>query len=136
MKTHRFASVSPLRAALVALAVTAALAGSGCMVVATGTAGAGTVAYLGRELQASLPQDYENVVDATRAALNGLGFTRVSENKDALKTVFISRAAPDQKVAVIVTNAGQKSTTVSIEVGVFGDREMSMSVLGRIKSRL
>lgn len=136
MKIHRFASLSSPRALLVALAITTALASSGCMIVAAGAAGAGTVAYLGRELQANLPNDYDSVVDATREALKGLEFARVSENKDALKAVFISRTALDKKVAIIVTNAGRKSTMVSVQVGHFGDRELSMSVLDKIKSLL
>lgn len=136
MNTHRTSLLASPRVLLAALLVAVTVASSGCVLMAGAAAGAGTVAYMGRELQANLPSDYAKVVDATRLALKELEFARVSENKDALKAVFVSRTALDKKVEVTVTNAGKKSTNITIQVGFIGDRELSMAILEKIKSLL
>jgi hypothetical protein len=108
---------------------------SGCVLAAAG-AGAGAVAYVRGELEANIDADYDRVVEATRSAVADLEFARVSENKDALKAVMISRTAMDKKVEITVANSGKKLTNIKIRVGVFGDEQLSMSVLDKIKSRL
>lgn len=108
---------------------------TGCVLVAAG-AGAGTVAYVRGELNTNVGHDYGKVVDATRRALKDLEFARVSENKDALKAVFVSRTALDKKVEVTVTRQGDKSTQVQIRVGLFGDEQLSVAILDKIKSVL
>ena len=119
-------------AALLGLSLTAL---SGCILAAAG-AGAGAVAYVRGELEANVDHDYNAVVEATRGALADLEFARVSENKDALKAVMISRTAMDKKVEVTLSNSGKKLTNIKIRVGVFGDEQVSMSILDRIKGRL
>ncbi|MBI3884266.1 MAG: DUF3568 family protein [Opitutae bacterium] len=136
MNPHRTPSRVPFRALLAALLVAATVANSGCVLMAGAAAGAGAVAYAGRELQANQPADYAKVVDATRLALKELEFARVSENKDALKAVFVSRTALDKKVEITVTNAGKNATNLTIQVGLFGDRELSLAILEKIKSLL
>ncbi len=108
---------------------------SGCILAAAG-AGAGAVAYVRGELQANLNRDYGKVVDAARGALKELEFAKVSENKDALKAVMIYRTALDKKVEVAVTNSGKQLTNIKIRVGVFGDEQLSLSILEKIKASL
>lgn len=119
-----------------ALLLAALPALSGCFAVVAAGAGAGTVAYVRGELETSLGDNYSKVVDATRTALKELEFARVSENKDALKAVFVSRTALDKKVEVTVEKVGDKSTKVKIRVGLFGDEQLSVSILDKIKSNL
>lgn len=108
---------------------------SGCILAAAG-AGAGAVAYVRGELEANLDNDYNAVVEASRGALADLEFARVSENKDALKAVMISRTAMDKKVEVTVSSSGKSLTNIKIRVGIFGDEQLSISILDRIKARL
>ena len=136
MNSHRTSILTLPRVLLAALLVAVTVASSGCVLMAGAAAGAGAVAYMGRELQANQSADYSKVVAATRLALKEFEFARVSENKDALKAVFVSRTALDKKVEVTVTNAGKKSTNITIRVGLFGDRELSMAILEKIKSLL
>ena len=136
MNSTRFSSVPFVRALLAALLATAILAGAGCSLISSSPAGSGTVAYSGRELQANLPVDYTKVVDAVRLSIKELEFAKVSENKDALKAVFVARTALDKKVEITVFNAGKKSTNVTIQVGFIGDRELSLAILEKIKSLL
>jgi hypothetical protein len=107
----------------------------GCIAVAAG-AGAGAVAYVRGDLEANLEQDYTQVIKAARKAVDDLEFAKVSENKDALKAVLISRTAMDKKVEIIVTNSGKTLTNIKIRVGLIGDQELSMKILDKIKARL
>jgi hypothetical protein len=125
-----------LRSLLLAVCAAAALAGStGCVVVAAG-AGAGAVAYVRGDLDTTVNADYEKVVSAAREAVSELEFAKVSDNKDALKAVLVSRTAQDKKVEITLQNTGKKITNVKIRVGVFGDEQLSISILDKIKSNL
>ena len=108
---------------------------SGCVLAAAG-AGAGAVAYVRGDLEANLDSDYQKVVDAAHSAVSDLEFARVSENKDALKAVLVSRTAMDKKVEISITKSANKLTNIKIRIGIFGDEEMSRTILDRIKARL
>ena len=129
---------SPSRYILLLLTVTAAAVISttgGCLAAAAG-AGAGAVAYIRGDLEATLPNDFNKVVAATKESIGQLEFAKVSENKDALKAIFIARTALDKKVEITLTNSGKKQTGVKIRVGIFGDEQLSMAILDKIKSDL
>lgn len=109
---------------------------TGCLVVAAGAAGAGTVAYIRGELSSTLDTPYESAVRATNRGLQALEFARISENKDALTAIVIYRTADDKKVEVKVTKVTETTTKVAIRVGIFGDEKLSMTVLDKIKENL
>jgi Protein of unknown function (DUF3568) len=83
-----------------------------------------------------VPADYEKVVAAAREAVEQLEFARVSDNKDALKAVIVARTALDKKVEITLQSGGKKVTNVKIRVGVFGDEQLSIAILDKIKSNL
>jgi hypothetical protein len=109
---------------------------TGCLVAAAGAAGAGTVAYLRGELSSTLDAPYENAVRASNRGLQALEFAKISENKDALTAILISRTADDKKVEVKVTKVTESTSRVQIRVGIFGDEALSLTVLERIKEHL
>ena len=117
-------------------ATSVAVMQSGCLLVAAGAAGAGTVAYVRGELTAALSNGYESVVRASNRAIDGLQFKKISEAKDALKAVLIARTADDKKVEITITKESDALTKVEIRVGVFGDERLSLTVLDKIKARL
>ena len=108
---------------------------SGCLAVAAG-AGAGVVAYVRGDLETTLANDYNPVVDATRKAIKDLEFVKVSDNKDAFRAEIIARTALDKKVEISLTNAGKNLTNIKIRVGVFGDEQLSLAILEKIKAGL
>ncbi len=118
-----------------ALAATVALH-SGCVVVAAGAAGAGAVAYIRGELDASLGNNYEAVVKAANRTISQLEFAKIGTRKDALSANLTARTAQDKKVEIIVTKSGDALTRVQIRIGVFGDEQMSMTILDKIKANL
>ncbi|GAB1487835.1 hypothetical protein MASR2M8_02760 [Opitutaceae bacterium] len=129
-------SLSPLRVTAV-LALTA-LVGlqSGCLVVAAGAAGAGTVAYIRGGLEASLSGSHAAVIAATNKAVSDLKFARISESQDALTATIIARTADDKKIEIKVVRVSDTLSKVEIRVGIFGDEFVSISILDRIKANL
>lgn len=108
---------------------------SGCVVAAVG-AGAGAVAYIRGELEATLDSSLNVAVKATNRAIGQLEFAKVSEKKDALSANLIARTAQDKKVEIDLIKVGDKVTKVKIRVGVFGDEAVSMAILEKIKQGL
>jgi hypothetical protein len=131
--TTRFAQYRSIFTALLMIGSLAVL--PGCIVMAVG-AGAGAVAYVRGELNATLDKDYNLVVKATAQALKELEFAKVSENKDALQAVFVARTALDKKVEIKLGNPGNKLTTIKIRVGIIGDEALSQAILAKIKALL
>lgn len=109
---------------------------SGCLVAAAGVAGAGTVAYIRGELSSTLDAPYENVVRASNRGIQQLEFAKISENKDALTAIIISRTADDKKIEVKVSKISDSTTRIQIRVGVFGNEALSLTVLDKIKENL
>lgn len=113
---------------------------TGCVVVAVGAAGvagAGAVAYVRGDLQASLPNGYESVVRASSKAIDQLQFKKVEDNHDVLKAVLVARTGgDDKKVVITVTRESDENTKVVIRVGFFGDQALSMTILEKIKANL
>jgi hypothetical protein len=94
------------------------------------------VAYVRGELRANLSNDYDKVVDAARGAIKNLEFAKVSENKDALNAELVARTALDKKIVISISNSGKQLTNIKIRVGVFGNEQLSMSILDKIKAGL
>ncbi len=136
MKTNfraRFAFSLPI----LGLAIVLVFPGlSGCIAVAAGAgaAGVGVVAYARGDLEASMAKDYNSVVDATRVAIKELEFAKVSDNKDAFKALLVARTALDKKVEITIVNSGKNLTNIKIRVGVFGDEQLSLAILEKIKA--
>jgi hypothetical protein len=119
-----------LAAALLAASLT------GCVAVVAGAAGAGTVAWVRGELEATLDVSYEKAATAANLAIKQLQFAKISEKKDALTAILIARTAEDRKVEIKVIKVGDQSAKVQIRVGVFGDEALSLTILDKIKTNL
>ncbi len=119
-----------LAAALLAASLT------GCVAVVAGAAGAGTVAWVRGELEATLDANYEKAATAANLAIEQLQFAKISEKKDALTAILIARTAEDRKVEIKVIKVGDQSAKVQIRVGVFGDEALSLTILDKIKTNL
>jgi hypothetical protein len=119
-----------LAAALLAATLT------GCVAVVAGAAGAGTVAWVRGELEATLDANYEKAAPAANLAIQQLQFAKISEKKDALTAILIARTAEDKKVEIKVSKIGDQSARVQIRVGFFGDEALSLTIFDKIKSNL
>jgi ABC-type glycerol-3-phosphate transport system substrate-binding protein len=129
MKTLLKFLLVPLAAVLLAVL-------TGCVPVAAGAAGAGTVAWMNGRLDATLESDFESVVKATNAAIKDLQFAKISENKDALEAILIVRTAADKKIEIKIFKVADKAAKVQIRVGFFGDQPLELTFLDKIKGNL
>jgi hypothetical protein len=119
-----------------ALAVTLTLT-TGCFVLAAGAAaGAGTVAYVRGELDATLDRNYEATVRGANLAIQQLEFAKTSEAKDAISDVIKGRTGQDKRVEIDVTRLGDNLTRVQIRIGIFGDEMISRTILDKMKQNL
>jgi hypothetical protein len=113
--------------------------GSGCFLVAVGAAGAagaGTVAYIKGELDATLPSDLRSVDSATQRAIGQLSFAFVSDAADALNSDIVARTASDEKIEIKLLKQADNTTKVEIRVATFGDEPVSRVILDHIKANL
>lgn len=99
-------------------------------------AGAGTVALLRGELEASLGGNLDQTNGAVNRAIEELKFVRFSETKDALLALTVVRKVADHRLTVRQDVVGEKLTRVRIRVGVFGDEKLSRTLLDRIQAKL
>jgi hypothetical protein len=109
---------------------------SGCLAVAAGAAGAGTVAYIRGELNTSLSSSLDAVDRAANRAAEQLRFAKINESADALARVITLRTAEDKKIEVRLTRTTDTLTQVRIRVGVFGDEAISRVLLDKINANL
>lgn len=127
----RFTRIAVAAGALGLLSLT-----TGCVAVAAaGAAGAG-VAWIRGALETNLDRDLDRVYRASQKALRGLEFAVVSEAKTGVDAQLIARTAMDKKVEILLKPAGSSATHISIRIGVFGDEQMALSILDRIKAEL
>jgi len=126
-----------LSAALALLALS--MATSGCFLVAVGAggaAGAGAVAYIRGELDASLGNRYDSVVGAADSAIGQLQFAKIRESRDAFSSEIIARTAEDRKIDIVIAKEADALTKVRIRIGFFGDEEKSRAILDRVRANL
>lgn len=107
---------------------------AGCVVVAAGAAGAGVVAYVRGELETTLEGRLDAVHKAAGRAISQLEFNQISDQKDALTAVVVARTAQDKKIEITLTRVGDNLTKVQIRVGIFGDEDVSRTILDKIKA--
>jgi hypothetical protein len=123
---------------LVILLVSAAVSVGGCVaaVVAAGAGAAGTVAYMGGDLEAVESRSLADVYEATLKAVEQLELSTTRESKDALSAVIIARDAQDKKVTIKLRASTEETTKISIRVGVFGDETKSRLIYQKIRDNL
>lgn len=138
MKTESLAACSrKITAVVVACLTLVALPlFSGCVVVAAGAAGAGAVAYVRGEMQASVEHDLDTTFQAAQRALKALQFARIEDKKSGVDAQLISRTALDKRVEIKLKKVTDGLTKVQIRVGVVGDQELSLTILEKIKAEL
>ncbi len=112
------------------------LLGSGCFMIAAGAAGAGTVAYIRGELDATVSGDVSAVYAATNASLQQLQFAKINEGKSAVDAEITARTGQDTKIEIKLNRTTDNLTRVRIRIGVFGDESLARLILDKIKTNL
>ena len=139
--TNTMSPKSKFIARLIALLAGAALIAtvmlsSGCFAVAAGAGAGAAVAYVRGDLDATLKANYDKSVRAVEKAIDQLKLAKVSEEKNALKAVIITRNAADVKIEMHIERLADDATKLKIRVGTFGNDELQLEVLDRVKKNL
>jgi hypothetical protein len=97
------------------------------------TAGSGTASYVRGELDASLGNGLDSVVDALNSVIPQFQLSKVSETRDASSVVIIARTAHDRPVEFRIAAAGGNVTKVAILVG---DEALARAIFEKTKANL
>ena len=113
-----------------------ALGLSGCAYVVAGVVGAGIGLGTYKYVDGNLERDYlgpmPKVWEATVAALDDLKVTTDVQEKDYFGGLIKGIMYDGTKVTVKLKRESDSSTEVGVRVGLFGDREISETIHGKI----
>ncbi len=118
-----------------ALSLMAILATPGCVVAAAG-AGAGGAAYALGKLVVLVDSPVKEAAAAAEGALKDLDIAVTESRATALDAEIRGKTAQNDSVAVYVERKTEKSSEITIRIGVFGDEAKSRAIMDKIKSRL
>jgi hypothetical protein len=114
------------------LLVYAAVMVQGCVVAAVGVGAVGTVAYIRGDLEAVESASFDEVYVVTRAVLEELKLNVIKDSKDAISAVIVALDAEDKKITIKLSGTTQRTTEISIRVGLFGDESKSRLIYQKI----
>ncbi|MEM4658467.1 MAG: DUF3568 family protein [Candidatus Methanosuratincola sp.] len=124
---------------LLAFLVLSSIGLGGCAAVVLGGAaagaGAGTVAYIKGELQATEGVPIDRAWSAARGAVEEMKFVVTSEERDAVKGRINALGVDNRKIQISLNRKSESVTQVNIRVGVFGDEAVSRLILERMRAR-
>jgi len=107
----------------------------GCVVAAVG-AGAGTVAYVRGDLESVESHTLDEVYTATKKAVEKLELHLIEAKKDAMTGEVEVRDAQDKKILIKLAATAEKTTKISIRVGLFGSETKSRLIYDEIRENL
>jgi hypothetical protein len=90
--------------------------------------GIGTYKFVEGRLEREYPLSYSRAWDATNAALENLQISISKSNKGNTKGSIDAVRRDGKKVLVSLKDRGQGVTTISVRVGMFGDRSLAENV--------
>lgn len=105
----------------------------GCVVVAAGAAGGGTVAYVKGELQDTLVTPIEPATAAAEKAIADFGLATEATSKSGLVSQFVTRLADGTRIVIKLESMAPDVTRVGVRVGLMGDKALSRRILDGIK---
>jgi hypothetical protein len=126
----------PLRLTVLFLFLPLLLATSGCVAVAVGGAAAGTVAWIRGALEVAVDSPIDKVGKAATEAMTEMKFSVISSKVDVVSGAIVARTAQDVKVEIRLNKITEKSTKVSIRVGIFGDQALSQQIYDALRENL
>lgn len=121
---------------LVILLTGTTFSGQGCMIVAVGVGAAGTIAYVRGDLQAAESEPIDVVYEATLRALRDLELHATRKSKDRLAAEITTHDAQDKDIRIKLKASTDKTTQLSIRVGVFGSETKSRLIYEKIRDNL
>jgi len=108
---------------------------SGCVFLFAGAAGAGTVAYVGGDLEITSEKSVDEVYAAVEATCKELEFD-IFEHEKKEFTGMVMAMSDFGKVTIRVKGKSPDETHVSVRVGTFGDKGASKLIMDKLKPKI
>jgi len=112
------------------------LSGTSCFWLVVGGAGAGTYRYIKGDLTRNYAVDLDRAFDASRQAMKSLSISLTDQQKDSLGAVLKGERSDGSSVKIVLEPAAGNSTTITVRVGVMGNRRMAGEVHEKIQASL
>ncbi len=110
---------------------------SGCVALLVGAAaGAGGIAYIKGTLEKNFDRPVKRAHKATLAALKDLKLVIKEEELNQHSSKIKAEYPDETKVYIDITALTEKSSTIKIRVGIFGDQDKSQMILNAVMKRL
>ena len=87
-------------------------------------------------IKAALAANPASVTEAAKEVLDGLDLIIISSQSTAIDGRVIARTAQDVKVRIDSKSVGDKVSEVFIRVGTLGDKDLSLTILDKMKQEL
>ena len=135
MKPKRWGQWRTVGLAVLMLISCGILAGCGAIIVGA-AAGAGAVAYIRGELEATEQAPIGEVFAATKAAVDDLEFKVLSADADAYEGKVRAETARGKDISIALERESDTVTTIRIRVDLIGDEDLSRLIHDRIREHL
>ncbi len=110
---------------------------SGCYAVVLGAAaGAGSVAYVKGRIEKNFDRPVKKVNAATLSALKGLDIFVISDELTTHESEIKGEYDDGKEVKIKIIALTEKSSKITIRVGVLGNEEKSLEVLNAVIKKL
>ena len=101
--------------------------------MAGGAAGIGAIAFIGGELKSTEEVSLDRAWNATEKAMDEMGFTVKSKEKDALSARLIARLVSGKQTTINLKKESDRFIEISIRIGMFGNEFLSQRILDTIR---
>ena len=121
--------------AMLAVALFLVMVPSGCVFLFAGAAGAGTMAYVGGDMETTSKKSVDEVYAAVEATCKELEFEVFEQEKKEF-TGMVMAMSDFGKVTIRVKGKSPEETYVSVRVGTFGDKGASKLIMEKLKQKI
>ncbi len=121
-------------AAILSITLSAIMLTSGCLIAAG--AAAGGVFYAKGDLESTLQATPSQIAAAAESVFADMKVTKLTSVSSDLDAEVVGRSSTDKKITIRSKTKSQNFSTISIRVGVFGDDDLSRTILAKIKKKL
>jgi hypothetical protein len=119
---------------LIALSVSVANF-SGCIFLAAGAAGAGTVKWLSDKVTQEVNSPIDRVTRSTRSVLGDMNASIFKETKAPDVTQILAKDLKDKQIWVDIHPIDKNNTSISVRVGYLNGEKDAQKILTRIVNR-
>ena len=111
------------------------LLNTGCLFLAAGAAGAGTVAYTKGDLETSSEKPMAELYKVVEETCAEMDFEIYKQEQKEFSGLIVCNS-DFGKVAFTMKSKSPKETKLQIRVGTFGDKEASQLILDKLKPKI